>query len=83
MTIVSSTPIRHSTRRFLGRLLSSTILRAAGELRPYGRARVKWFNAEKGFGFVELTDGSGEAFLHIRQLEAAGYTMLDSGTRWW
>jgi cold shock protein len=43
-------------------------------------ARVKWFNPEKGFGFVELTDGSGEAFLHIRQVEAAGHSSLDSGT---
>jgi CspA family cold shock protein len=41
---------------------------------------VKWFNAEKGFGFIEMTDGSGEAFLHIRQVEAAGYSALDSGT---
>ncbi len=43
-------------------------------------ARVKWFNPDKGFGFVELTDGSGEAFLHIRQVEAAGHTALPSGT---
>src|SRR5919112_452915 len=44
------------------------------------QARVKWFNPDKGFGFVELTDGSGEAFLHIRQVEAAGHTNLPSGT---
>ncbi|PVE21840.1 cold-shock protein [Microvirga sp. KLBC 81] len=43
-------------------------------------ARVKWFNPDKGFGFVELTDGSGEAFLHIRQVEAAGHSVLPSGT---
>ncbi|MXQ13108.1 cold-shock protein [Microvirga makkahensis] len=43
-------------------------------------ARVKWFNPDKGFGFVELTDGSGEAFLHIRQVEAAGHSTLPSGT---
>jgi cold shock protein len=42
--------------------------------------RVKWFNPDKGFGFVELTDGSGEAFLHIRQVEAAGHTALEPGT---
>jgi CspA family cold shock protein len=41
---------------------------------------VKWFNAEKGFGFVELSDGSGEAFLHIRQVEAAGHSALPFGT---
>jgi len=43
-------------------------------------ARVKWFNSEKGFGFVEMTDGSGEAFLHIRQVEAAGHSNLPSGS---
>lgn len=47
---------------------------------PETEARVKWFNAEKGFGFVEMTDGSGEAFLHIRPVEAAGYSALESGT---
>ena len=41
---------------------------------------MKWFNPEKGFGFVEMTDGSGEAFLHVRQVEAAGYSALESGT---
>jgi cold shock protein len=41
---------------------------------------VKWFNGEKGFGFVELTDGSGEAFLHISVVEGAGHTALESGT---
>ena len=46
---------------------------------PETRARVKWFNQEKGFGFVELGDGSGDAFLHIRQVEAAGRTTLADG----
>jgi cold shock protein len=41
---------------------------------------VKWFNGEKGFGFVELTDGSGEAFLHISVVEGAGHSALESGT---
>lgn len=31
-------------------------------------ATVKWYNAEKGFGFVELADGSGDAFLHVKTL---------------
>src|SRR5919112_6651463 len=47
---------------------------------PEAEAKVKWFNAEKGFGFVEMTDGSGEAFLHIRPVEAAGYSALEPGT---
>jgi cold shock protein len=47
---------------------------------PERQAKVKWFNGEKGFGFVELTDGSGEAFLHISIVEAAGHSALESGT---
>ncbi len=43
-------------------------------------ATVKWFNSEKGFGFVALSEGGGEAFLHIRPVEAAGYTSLEPGT---
>ena len=47
---------------------------------PERQAKVKWFNGEKGFGFVELTDGTGEAFLHISVVEAAGHTALEPGT---
>jgi len=47
---------------------------------PERQAKVKWFNGEKGFGFVELTDGSGEAFLHISVVEGAGHAALESGT---
>jgi cold shock protein len=35
-------------------------------------AVVKWFNSEKGCGFVELADGSGDAFLSVRTLQALG-----------
>jgi cold shock protein len=44
-------------------------------------AIVKWFNAEKGFGFVELADGSGDVFLHIAVLEAAGHDSVDPGAK--
>jgi CspA family cold shock protein len=43
-------------------------------------ATVQWFNSDKGYGFVQCTDGA-EAFLHIRQLEAAGYSSLPDGAR--
>ena len=48
---------------------------------PEMDATVKWFNPEKGFGFVELSDGSGDAFLHIRAVEAAGHSELQPGTK--
>jgi CspA family cold shock protein len=41
-------------------------------------AEVLWFNADKGFGFVRLPDGT-EAYLHIRVLEAAGGHDLHTG----
>jgi cold shock CspA family protein len=44
-------------------------------------ATVKWFNAEKGFGFVEVSDGSGDAFLHIRVVETAGHSEMQPGTK--
>ncbi|ATU95541.1 hypothetical protein BLM14_26960 (plasmid) [Phyllobacterium zundukense] len=43
-------------------------------------AEVIWFNASKGFGFVKLSDGT-EAYLHVRQLEAAGSRGVSEGTR--
>ena len=48
----------------------------AGPSGPAIDAVVKWFNADKGFGFVELADRSGDAFLHAAVLEAAGHTKL-------
>jgi CspA family cold shock protein len=43
-------------------------------------ARLKWFNVSKGFGFATLDDGSGDAFLHIGVLRAAGRDDLQPGT---
>jgi len=44
-------------------------------------AVVKWFNVDKGFGFVELADQSGDAFLHAAVLEAAGYATVNPGSK--
>jgi CspA family cold shock protein len=40
---------------------------------------VKWFNPEKGFGFVELSDGSGDAFLHGSVLVQSGINTIQPG----
>jgi cold shock protein len=40
---------------------------------------VKWFNPEKGFGFVELSDGSGDAFLHGSVLAQSGINTVQPG----
>jgi CspA family cold shock protein len=48
---------------------------------PVVDATVKWFNPEKGFGFTELADGSGDAFLHIGALQAAGRDTIQPGAK--
>ena len=42
---------------------------------------VKWFNAQKGYGFIEPDDGSKDAFVHITAVERAGLTGLGEGQR--
>ena len=46
---------------------------------PEQSATVKWFNAEKGFGFAELSDGTGDVFLHINALSTAGHSTVSPG----
>lgn len=42
---------------------------------------VKWFNATKGYGFIEPEDGGQDAFVHISALERAGITTLNDGQK--
>lgn len=46
---------------------------------PTVKATVKWYNPDKGFGFVELADGSGDAFLHVSLVERAGHGSVPPG----
>ncbi len=43
--------------------------------------KVKFFNATRGFGFIEPEDGSKDAFVHISAVERAGLTDLTEGQR--
>ena len=42
---------------------------------------VKWFNAEKGYGFIQPDDGSKDVFVHISALEKAGMASLQEGQK--
>jgi cold shock protein len=82
---------RHSRRREFDGDIYSPQSRAFGTRPRFNRAPVeapsgppvdgivKWFNADKGFGFVELSDGSGDAFLHGSVLAQSGISVVQPG----
>lgn len=42
---------------------------------------VKWFNAQKGYGFIQPDDGSKHVFVHISAVESAGIGNLQEGQK--
>ena len=42
---------------------------------------VKWFNPDKGFGFIAPQDGGKDVFVHITALQAAGISNLSDGQK--
>jgi CspA family cold shock protein len=42
---------------------------------------VKWFNGQKGFGFIQPDTGGNDVFVHISAVERAGFRTLDEGQK--
>lgn len=42
---------------------------------------VKWFNAEKGYGFITPDDGGKDLFVHYSEIQSSGYRSLEEGQR--
>jgi CspA family cold shock protein len=48
---------------------------------PMSTGTVKWFNSQKGFGFVQPDDGDKDVFVHISAVERAGLGSLSEGQK--
>jgi cold shock protein len=51
------------------------------EGRRYGDRYREWFNATKGFGFIQPDDGGADVFVHISAVERAGLSGLNDGQK--
>jgi len=48
---------------------------------PVAQGTVKWFNADKGFGFIDVDGSDTDVFVHFSAIEASGFRSLDENQR--
>jgi CspA family cold shock protein len=51
------------------------------EIQHMAQGTVKWFNAEKGFGFLSNDEGGPDVFVHYSAITSSGYRSLDENQR--
>jgi len=67
-----------------GKLRGDRVPGRSGAIEPIreidmAQGTVKWFNAEKGYGFIAPSDGSADVFVHYSAISGDGYKSLDEG----
>ena len=49
------------------------------KVKDMAQGTVKWFNGEKGFGFIAPSDGSADVFVHYSEIQGGGFRNLEEG----
>ena len=52
-----------------------------GKIKEMPQGTVKWFNAEKGFGFIAPEDGSADVFVHYTEIQGSGFRTLEENQK--
>src|SRR5215469_2605567 len=82
-----SPPVRTSERDGLmegnpgSHAVWGSVQRPRSTRREMASGTVKWFNAEKGYGFISQTDGGPDVFVHFTAIETSGYRTLEENQR--
>ena len=59
----------------------TTLVPITGVTSNMAQGTVKWFNAEKGFGFIAQEDGGDDVFVHYSAIQSQGYKSLDENQK--
>jgi CspA family cold shock protein len=61
--------------------MSIDILGKMEEEKSMTQGTVKWFNGDKGFGFIAPDDGSADVFVHYSEIQGSGYKSLEENQK--
>lgn len=78
LTGIASAPAKTVTAQS-DRVRSGPTINLKGK--PMATGTVKWFNSQKGFGFIQPDDGSKDVFVHISAVERSGIGNLNEGQK--